>query len=141
MTDRLTATRRSALMKSVPTRNTSPELLVRALLWRSGYRYRLHRRGLPGTPDIVFPGKRKVIFVNGCFWHNHEGCRKGNPPKSRLSYWKPKLDANKLRDEKNVRALESSGWKVLVIWQCETKDKAALFATIDNFLRGSSRQA
>jgi DNA mismatch endonuclease Vsr len=88
MTDRLTPERRSALMKAVPTRNTSPELMVRALLWRSGFRYRLHRRDLPGTPDLVFPGKRKVIFVNGCFWHRHEGCSKGNPglPRDRRDF-------------------------------------------------------
>lgn len=140
MTDRLSRERRSALMKAVPTRNTSPELIVRAILSRRGHRYRLHRRDLPGSPDLVFPGKRKVIFVNGCFWHLHEGCPKGRLPKSRLDYWKPKLDANKLRDAKDISALESLGWKVLVVWQCETKDPPSLLARLEDFLRPSRRR-
>ncbi len=120
-------------MQAVGTKNTSPELVVRKLLFRLGYRYRLHRRGLPGTPDIVFPGRKKAIFVHGCFWHGHT-CPKGRPPKSKLDYWAPKLLANRLRDEKKQADLAVLGWDVLVVWQCETRDPVLLEATLRQFV-------
>lgn len=108
-------------MQTVGTKNTGPEMSVRRLLHSLGYRYRLHRKELPGSPDIVFSSRRKAIFVHGCFWHAH-GCTKGKAPKSRLDYWAPKLDANKTRDAANVAKLNDMGWKVLTLWECELSD-------------------
>ena len=107
-------------MQSVGTKDTGPELIVRKILSGAGYRYRLHVKRLPGKPDIVFIGRKKAIFVHGCFWHSH-GCLKGQAPKSRLDYWEPKLEANRARDERNRSDLESNGWSVLTIWQCQTR--------------------
>jgi len=98
-----------------------------------GYRFRLHRSGLPGKPDIVFVGRRKAIFVHGCFWHAH-GCKIGRMPKSRLEFWEPKLQRNHARDLENERALQCQGWKVLTIWQCETKDSVRLGERLAGFL-------
>lgn len=120
-------------MARIGSKNTAPELMVRRLLHGLGYRFRLHRRDLPGTPDIVLPSRRKAIFVHGCFWHGH-GCRIGRPPKSRPEFWGPKLDRNKARDEENSEALRREGWEVAVVWQCETKDKEALIGRLEAFL-------
>ncbi len=120
-------------MRSVASKNTRPELIVRRTLHAMGYRFRLHRKDLPGKPDIVLPKYRKVIFVHGCFWHAH-GCSKGQPPKSRLDYWLPKLDQNVERDRTKKEHLESLGWRALVIWQCETKDTAALASRLQAFV-------
>lgn len=120
-------------MGRIGSKNTAPELVVRRLLHSLGYRFRLHRKDLPGTPDIVLPGRRKAIFVHGCFWHAH-GCRIGRPPKSRPEFWEPKLARNRARDEGNSRDLEEAGWDVLTVWQCETKDKAALSELLEKFL-------
>ena len=98
-----------------------------------GYRYRLHRQDLPGTPDLVFPGKRKIIFVNGCFWHAH-GCRAARVPKSNVAYWQPKLERNRARDQQNFAALEAAGWKSLAVWECETRDESALARRLKTFL-------
>lgn len=119
MADNRTPEQRRRIMQSVQTRNTGPELSVRRILFNLGYRYRLHRRDLPGSPDIVFPGRRKVIFVHGCYWHGH-GCAKGRLPKSRLEYWGPKIEANRARDKRNRRDLKATGWSALTVWQCET---------------------
>lgn len=116
-------------MQKVRTKDTGPEMEVRSLLHRMGYRFRLHRKDLPGTPDIVFPRLKVVVFVHGCFWHAH-GCRKGQLPKSRQDYWVPKLAANRLRDHNHVQKLTDSGWHVIVIWQCELKDRAAVAARL-----------
>ncbi len=124
---------RSKIMASVRSKDTGPELLVRSLLHRAGYRFRLHRGDLPGKPDIVFPGRRKVIFVHGCFWHAH-ACRYGRPPKSKLDFWLPKLDRNKKRDAENERKLKNAQWAVLVVWQCETKDTNKLRRILGRFL-------
>ncbi len=102
-----------------------------------GYRYRLHRTDMPGTPDLVFGPRRKVIFVHGCFWHRHEGCRLARLPKSRLDFWEPKLEGNRIRDERNLYDLESKDWGVLVIWECEIKDMPRLRQRVREFL-GSS---
>jgi DNA mismatch endonuclease (patch repair protein) len=122
-------------MSAVRTKDTGPELGVRRILSRLGYRYRLHRADLPGRPDIVFTGRKRVIFVHGCFWHCH-GCEKGRAPKSRLEYWAPKLEANRARDAANVTSLEKAGWEVHIVWQCEFKDPDALEATLVKFVDG-----
>lgn len=116
-------------MARVRRKDTAPELAVRQMLHALGYRFRLHRRDLPGTPDIVFPSRRLAIFVHGCFWHGH-GCAKGRPPKSSTSYWSEKLAANKARDVRKREELEQAGWLVETIWQCELKDMSALAARL-----------
>jgi DNA mismatch endonuclease (patch repair protein) len=120
-------------MSSVGTKDTGPELLLRRMLHKAGYRYRLHPKKLPGRPDIVFPARRKVIFVHGCFWHSH-GCSKGQPPKSRSEYWKPKLEANRQRDALRLRQLKDLGWSSMTVWQCELKDLAGMFRRVREFL-------
>jgi len=119
--DTLSPTERSERMSRVRSKGTKPELLVRQLLSSMGYRYRLHLRSVPGSPDIVFSGRKKAIFVHGCFWHRHQGCPNCRLPKSRLDFWKPKLEGNKQRDAKNERELRKAGWRFLVIWECEVK--------------------
>jgi DNA mismatch endonuclease, patch repair protein len=117
--DKLDANRRSANMRQIKSKNTGPELLLRRLLHARGYRFRLHRKGLPGKPDLVFPSRKKVIFVHGCFWHQHPGCREGRLPGSRAAYWQPKLQLNQERDAAALSALKEQGWQYLVIWECE----------------------
>jgi DNA mismatch endonuclease, patch repair protein len=119
-------------MKRVRGKHTTPELVVRKLVFSLGYRYRLHDKKLPGKPDIVFASRKKIIFVHGCFWHQHL-CSKGNPPKSNLDYWLPKLKENRRRDICNQEILVSMGWQFLVIWQCELKDKAVLKKKLSSF--------
>lgn len=133
MVDTRSPEQRRKIMQAVGTADTSAELAVRRLLFRIGYRYRLHQKGLPGRPDIVFPGRKKAIFVHGCFWHSH-GCSKGRPPKSKLDYWGPKLERNRERDRQNIEDLHSLGWDALTVWQCETKDSEALAGCIVAFL-------
>ena len=118
--DTLTATERSERMSRIRSADTTPEMFVRRLVHRMGFRYRLHVSGLPGKPDLVFPGRGKIIFVHGCFWHRHSSasCKLARMPKSRLEFWKPKLETNRKRDLKSQRALQRDGWKVLVIWEC-----------------------
>lgn len=108
---------RSFNMSKIQGKNTKPEMLVRKLLWKNGYRYRLHYKGLPGKPDIVFPGRKKLIFVNGCFWHRHD-CRYFVWPKTNPEFWRQKIDNNFHRDQKNLAALIASGWGCLIIWEC-----------------------
>ena len=134
MTDILTPEERSERMSRIRSRDTTPELVVRHTVHRMGYRYRLHRRDLPGTPDLVFGPRRKVIFVHGCFWHLHEGCRRARIPKSRVDFWRPKLEGNRARDERNRAELERRRWGVLVIWECEIKDRSELEQRIEEFL-------
>ena len=133
MTDTRTPEQRRRIMQSVKTKNTGPEMAIRKALSAAGYRYRLHHRDLPGSPDIVFPGKKKAIFVHGCFWHGHD-CSKGKASKSRQEYWGPKLTANKARDERNLAALEELGWQVAVVWQCEIRDMDNLTVRLGAFL-------
>jgi DNA mismatch endonuclease (patch repair protein) len=137
LSDRIDPARRSRLMKKVATRNTGPELQLRSLLHRLGYRFRLHRKDLPGTPDIVFPARHAVIFVHGCFWHAH-GCSKGQLPKSRLEYWGPKLCTNVERDKRNIEMLVAAGWRVAVVWQCDLRDQRSLVARLHQFLEDCS---
>ena len=134
MADRITPEARSRLMSRIGPKNTGPELIVRSLLHRMGYRFRLHRKGLPGTPDIVLPGRGAAIFVNGCFWHGH-ACKVGKMPKSRLEYWGPKIDANVSRDSRKRRQLRRLGWKVIVVWECDTKDEERLSARLRRHLK------
>jgi DNA mismatch endonuclease, patch repair protein len=133
MTDTRSPEQRRRIMQSVGTKDTKPELSLRKLLYRLGFRYRLHGKGLPGKPDIVFSGRKKVIFVHGCFWHAH-GCKKGQAPKSRQNYWGPKLTANADRDARNEELLRSRGWSVMTIWQCEIGDSEALEEKVLAFL-------
>lgn len=133
MVDNRSPESRSALMSRIGGKDTAPELVVRRLLYALGYRFRLHRSDLPGTPDIVFPSRRKVIFVNGCFWHAH-GCRIGRPPKSHPEFWLPKLERNRLKDARNRRALRNLGWGVLIVWQCQIKSQDRLAAQMLSFL-------
>lgn len=125
MADTRSKEQRRRIMQSVGTRNTGPEVLVRRVLHRLGFRFRLHRKDLPGSPDIVLPKWRTVLFVHGCFWHGH-GCSKGRLPKSRLDYWEPKIDANRRRDAEAAEKLRAAGWRVLTIWQCECKDERTI---------------
>lgn len=120
-------------MSRIGSRHTAPEMIVRRLLHSMGYRYRLHAKRLPGKPDIVFPSARKAIFVHGCFWHAHR-CKFGQPPKSHLDFWEEKFRYNRQRDERNRTALESEGWKVLTVWQCETKNPELLRKTLLAFV-------
>lgn len=120
MTDRLSPEVRSRLMAKIRSRDTGPERAVRSILHRLGFRFRLHRKDLPGTPDIVLPGRETVVFVHGCFWHGH-GCKLGKMPKSRTDYWGPKIDANKARDRRKAAALRRLGWRVVSVYGCELK--------------------
>lgn len=120
--DTLTAAERSQVMKRVRSKDTRPELQVRSLVHRMGYRFRLHRKDLPGTPDLAFPRLGKIIFVHGCFWHGHN-CRAGrNRPSSNATYWRNKLDRNRSRDQRNRRSLREAGWRVMVVWECQLRD-------------------
>ena len=125
---------RSALMGRVRGKNTKPELIVRREAHALGYRFRLHRSDLPGTPDLVFPRLQKVVFVHGCFWHRHEGCSRTTTPTTRAAYWREKFEQNVQRDRRNVAMLETLGWKVLVIWECETFDRTRLTESLSSFL-------
>jgi DNA mismatch endonuclease (patch repair protein) len=130
------AKQRSAVMRAVKSKGTKPEIKVRRLLHQAGYRYRLHRKDLPGNPDIVFPGRRAVVFIHGCFWHQHPGCRHANRPSSNNVYWTKKLERNIERDRRNITSLEERGWDVLVLWECELKNPD-LLANVGKFLKRS----
>ena len=121
-------------MRSVRSKDTGPELLIRKLVYRLGYRYRLHCKDLPGRPDLVFRARRKAIFVHGCFWHSHDCPAGRNRPSSNLQYWEPKLARNKDRDEENIAALNASGWRIMVIWECEARKDSTLTKRIQCFL-------
>ena len=132
--DVLTKEQRSYCMSRIRKTDTTPELTVRRIIHRLGYRFRLYRRELPGCPDIVLPRHRKVIFVHGCWWHRHN-CQLGRrSPKSRRKYWLPKLQANKERYKRDRRALQRQGWKVLTIWECQTKKPEKIIDRITDFL-------
>lgn len=133
MADTRTREQRRRIMQAVHGKDTGPEWIVRRLLHGLGYRYRLHPKDLPGKPDMIFPARRRAIFVHGCFWHAH-GCRYGKPPKSRPLYWLPKLERNKARDAEKIAQLEALGWRALVVWQCETKDLRVLTGRLLGFL-------
>lgn len=134
MTDKLSSERRSANMRAIRSRDMKPELCVRRTAHAMGYRFRIHRRDLPGKPDLVFPGRQKAIFVHGCFWHQHAGCQDGRMPQSNHSYWWSKLTRNKERDTEHLARLTTDGWKVLVVWECETVSEIHLRLILKCFL-------
>ncbi|MDQ0635261.1 DNA mismatch endonuclease (patch repair protein) [Arthrobacter pascens] len=145
MADRLTPERRSWNMSRIRGKNTKPELLVRRLLHAKGYRYRLHGKAgkarLPGNPDLVFAGRRKVIFVNGCFWHFHD-CRAGqHAPKANATFWEAKRTRTRIRDADQRRRLEEAGWAVLTLWECELRDGSALESQLVQFLEAEGTGA
>jgi DNA mismatch endonuclease (patch repair protein) len=126
-------------MRAIRSKGMRPELAVRSLVHRLGYRFRLHRKDLPGKPDLVFPSRRKVIFVHGCFWHSHHGCKVAHMPKSNVAYWGPKLARNQQRDQAAQSGLEKQGWQFLVLWECELKDTTAALRTVKRFLGKAAR--
>jgi DNA mismatch endonuclease (patch repair protein) len=132
--DHVDQAKRSLIMAAVHSKNTKPELVVRKLVFGMGYRYRLHSAKLPGKPDLVFPGRHKVIFVHGCFWHRHKGCRYATSPKTRVDFWEAKFDANVARDQRTNRELKELGWSVLTVWQCQLKEPEKLARKLDDFL-------
>lgn len=137
MGDTLTKNERSARMSRIRAVDTGPEMVVRRMVHSMKFRYRLHQRSLPGTPDLVFTRLKKVIFVHGCFWHRHQdvSCKLARLPKSRLEFWEPKLESNRLRDEANRKLLNEKGWAVLEIWECELKNLDAVKASLRYFLK------
>ncbi len=134
MTDKATDEERSAQMRLIRSKDTKPELIIRKALYALGYRYRLHAKNLPGHPDLAFPSRKKVIYVHGCFWHRHPGCKKNRTPKSKLEYWEPKFASNIERDLRNQQDLQKMGWQFMVIWECELKNMAELIDRIVTFL-------
>ena len=131
---RLSPAQRSKIMRSIRSKNTSPELRVRSQVHRLGYRYRLHVSGMPGKPDIVMPRYRTVLFVNGCFWHQHQGCKYATVPRTNTDYWTQKFRRTMDRDKKAQAALSQEGWNVLVIWECQTEDEAELLNLLRKIL-------
>lgn len=132
---------RSRTMRAVHSKNTTPELTLRRLLHRAGYRFRLHRKDLPGSPDLVFPGRRAVVFVHGCFWHGHKCKRGARAPKSNVDYWSAKITRNIARDARSLEALQAAGWRAAIVWECELKDAQAVLARIAVFLEGNHTRA
>lgn len=132
--DRVTADRRSEIMRRIRSKDTSIEMTIRRLVHGMGYRYRLHAKDLPGSPDLVFRGRRKIILVHGCFWHRHRKCPLSSTPKTRVDFWKEKFEKNMVRDRRNLRELKKLGWSILVVWQCEIKDKDKLEKKIRLFI-------
>ena len=126
MTDVYPPEKRSAVMRQVKGKDTTPEMAVRKVLTALGARYRLHRKDLPGSPDIVLPGRRLAVFVHGCFWHGHDCARGARVPKANRDYWVAKVDRNRARDVRNREALEASGWRVETVWECDLKDRLGL---------------
>ena len=126
-------------MRLIRATDTKPEMAVRRLVHSMGYRYRLHCRQLPGAPDLVFAARKKVIFVHGCFWHQHARCNDAKPPRSRLDYWQPKLEKNRRRDRANQRKIRAAGWDPLILWECQLKDLGALSGRLREFLEGRTQ--
>jgi len=141
VTDVYPPEKRSSVMRQVKGRNTTPELAVRKALTKLGARYRLHRKDLPGKPDIVLPGRRLALFVHGCFWHGHDCARGARVPKQNRDYWLAKVARNRARDAANREALAALGWRVETLWECELKDEAALAQRLDQLLREAGSRA
>lgn len=133
--DTIPAAQRSALMSRIRSKNTQPEMVVRSILHRLGYRFRLHRSDLPGRPDIVLPRHRKIVLVQGCFWHGHN-CRLASKPKSNEDYWRAKIHGNRARDARNLDALARQGWSVLELWECEVRRLDGLRERLQAFMQG-----
>jgi DNA mismatch endonuclease (patch repair protein) len=132
--DIVTPHERSIIMSRVRSKDSRPEMLVRKMIFKLGYRYRLHAKELPGCPDLVFRKFRKVIFVHGCFWHRHEGCSLARLPKSRRGFWVPKLEGNRQRDHRNLKCLARENWKVLTLWECQIKKLEYIESIVTRFL-------
>jgi DNA mismatch endonuclease (patch repair protein) len=131
MADKITVAQRSANMSRVRNKNTKPELRVRGVLHRAGYRFRLHRRDLPGSPDIVLPKWQTAIFVHGCFWHGHQGCHRAKLPTTRLDFWQAKVERNRERDRLNYDRLVTLGYQVVTLWECELKSEVSILNTVN----------
>jgi DNA mismatch endonuclease (patch repair protein) len=134
MTDIVSPATRSRMMAGIKGKNSAPEMRVRSLLLAAGFRYRLHRRDLPGTPDIVMPGRKVAIFVHGCFWHAHEGCKYAKLPATRPEFWASKLRINVERDQRAVEQLMADGWRVLCVWECATRSHESVRSLPDRLL-------
>jgi len=130
--------KRSLIMAAVRSQKPKQEISVRQLVHGMGYRYRLHAKGLPGHPDIVFRSRQKILFVHGCFWHRHQRCRYATSPKTRIEFWNEKFDRNIARDQRDQRALKQAGWSVMIVWQCELKNHNKLARRINDFLKKDS---
>lgn len=144
MSDVVSPDVRSRMMAGIKGKNTRPEIQIRKLLFAAGYRFRLHRRDLPGTPDIVMPGKRIAIFVHGCFWHGHQGCKLAKIPSTRTDFWTAKIKANILRDRMAIDKLSLGGWRVLVVWECAVCEKGSatdLMTRIGGWIESDRRDA
>lgn len=141
MTDRVDSRRRSKMMSRIRGRDTAPEVVVRRIAHGLGLRFRLYRKDLPGRPDLVFPRRRSVVFVHGCFWHRHAGCRFAYDPKTRVGFWSEKFSRNVARDRDSEEALHALGWRVLVIWECETRDRTALEERLLDYFAGTDYKA
>ncbi len=135
--DRLTRERRSWNMAQIRGKDTSPERMVRSLLHKMGYRFRLHYRTLPGNPDIVLPKYKTAVFVHGCFWHRHKGCKQAYTPKTRAAFWNDKFQKNVARDKKNLRSLRELGWRVVVVWECELRNPDTVRSRLRKELRST----
>ena len=134
MADVVSPSVRSRMMSSIKGKNSRPEMLVRRLLFAAGYRFRLHRRDLPGTPDIVMPSRKIAIFVHGCFWHSHQGCRFAKLPTTRTEFWKAKLEANSQRDRQSIKRLQEMGWRVLCVWECVLRNPESAIGFLEKLL-------
>ena len=126
---------RSRTMRAVKSKNTGPELLIRHLLHANGYRYRLHAKNLPGCPDLVFPGRKKIVFIHGCWWHGHDCTRGSRIPNTNTDYWIKKVVRNRARDLASRRQLQSDGWRVLALWECELRDEGSVLKRLVQFLK------
>lgn len=126
--------KRSEIMAQIKGKNTKPEIFLRSIVHRMGYRYRLHRRDLPGNPDLTFPKHNKVIFMHGCFWHGHKGCSRSKRPSTNQEFWNEKLYKNLKRDKRNILKLKKMGWSPLIVWSCEIQDTDKLTRKLDRFL-------
>ena len=135
MTDIVDRDKRSEIMSRIRGRDTEPEMIVRRIAHGLDFRFRLHRRDLPGSPDLVFPRHRAVVMVHGCFWHRHPGCKYAYNPKTRVRFWEDKFEGNVVRDRRNETALDELGWRVMVVWECETRDQEAVAERIIGYLR------
>ncbi len=134
---------RSRMMSGIKGKDTKPEMLVRKALFAAGYRFRLHRKDLPGSPDVVLPGRKIAIFAHGCFWHMHAGCKNAKMPATRREFWRNKLQGNSDRDARSVEALKSQGWRVLTVWECGTRDAEVvlqLSRLLGDWIEGSDAQ-
>lgn len=141
MADVVDTETRSRMMSGIRGTDTRPEMVVRRALFSAGFRYRLHRRDLPGAPDVVLSGRRVAVFVHGCFWHRHKECRYAKLPATRPEFWKAKLEGNAERDTRAIEALQAMGWRVLVVWECAVRDKGTLLIlseTLANWIRGNA---